>query len=142
MGRGLYSSAFNETITCAELGATIAYTTDGSVPSLSNGTQVPAPNALTAPTAVVPITGTSVLRAAAFMDGFAPTNTDTQTYVFTADVASQTAAATLAKGFPSSWNGTSPDYGMDPDVVRGTLSAGSMWQALPATCRRSPVFPW
>ena len=117
VGRGNYTSTFNETITCAEPGASIAYTTDGSVPTLNNGTQVPAPNATTTPSAVVSITGTSVLRAVAFKDGFAPTNTDTQTYLFSADVASQTSAVTLAKGFPSSWNGTSPDYGMDPDVV-------------------------
>ena len=117
VGRGLYSAPFDETVTTDEPGATIVYTTDGSVPTLSNGTQVLSPDAATPPTAVVSITGTSVLRAAAFKDGFFPTNTDTQTYVFSADVASQDVAETLARGFPTSWRGTTPDYGMDPDVV-------------------------
>ena len=117
VGRGFYSVPFDETVTTAEPGATIVYTTDGSVPTLSNGIQVLAPDAATPPTAIVSITGTSTLRAAAFKDGFFPTNTDTQTYVFSADVASQDVTETLARGFPSSWRGTTPDYGMDPDVV-------------------------
>ena len=106
VGRGFYSSSFDEIITTTEPGATIVYTTDGSAPTLNNGTQVPAPDAATPPTATVSITGTSVLRAAAFKDGFAPTNIDTQTYVFSADVASQDVAETLARGFPTSWRGT------------------------------------
>jgi hypothetical protein len=117
VGRGFYETSFNETITCAEPGATIIYTTDGTVPTLANGTQAPAPDSLTSPTAVVPINKTTALRAAAFKPGFAPTNTDTQTYLFTADIVTQTHSQTLAKGFPSSWDGVSPNYGVDPDVV-------------------------
>ena len=33
------------------------------------------------------------------------------------DVVGQDHQATLDAGFPSSWGGTSPDYGMDPDVI-------------------------
>ena len=147
VGRGFYSIPFNEIITTDEPGTTIVYTTDGSVPTLSNGTQVSAPDTTTPPTAVVPINSTSVLRAVAFKDGFAPTNTDTQTYVFSADVASQTVGATLAKGFPSSWNGTSPDYGMDPDVVgpndlfggQYTASIASDLEAIPSVSVVMPI---
>ena len=60
---------------------------------------------------------TSTVRAIAFKAGFEPTNVDTNTYIFTADVASQSFQATVAAGFPNTWNGTSPDYGVDTDVV-------------------------
>ncbi len=59
----------------ATLGATIVYTTDGSVPSLSNGIQVNALDELTSTIATVNITTTTTLRAAAFKDQMEPTNT-------------------------------------------------------------------
>lgn len=84
--RGFYNGPISVDITTATLGATIVYTTDGSAPTLSNGVQVHAPNANMAPLATVPISSTTVLRAAAFKEDFAPTNVDTQTYIFLADV--------------------------------------------------------
>src|SRR5690606_717289 len=58
-----------------------------------------------------------VLRAAAFRDGLEPSDVDTQTYLFLDDVVTQDVQATRAAGFPASWGSTSPDYGMDPDVI-------------------------
>jgi len=115
--RGFYTAPFATDISCVTPGSTIIYTTDGSVPSLTNGTAVAAPNAASPPLATVNISSTTVLRAAAFLPGFGPSNVDTMTYIFTADVIQQTDTVTLAKGFPASWDGQAPDYGMDPDVI-------------------------
>ena len=75
--RGFYSSPISVAITSATQGAEIRYTTDGSKPTESTG------NVYTGP---VPISETTVLRAAAFKPGAIPTNVDTHTYIFTADV--------------------------------------------------------
>ena len=111
--RGLFNSAFTETITTSDTGATLIYTTNGSVPSLSNGIQVAPVDEFTPAVASVPINTTTVLRAIAVKDDFLPTNVDTQTYLFVADVLQQDGA-----GFPTPPNSSSTwDYVMDPDVV-------------------------
>jgi|GEM_PF-4696438 len=79
--RGFYTSAFDVDVTSETEGATLVYTTDGSVPTLSNGVQVFAGDGL-APIATVTIATTTTLRAAAYKPDFEPTNVDTQTYVF------------------------------------------------------------
>lgn len=118
VGRGFFSTGFNETITCEEPGATIIYTTDGSVPTLSNGTQVPAVDANTVPTANVSISATTVLRAIAHKANFMPTNVDTNTYFFLSDVVLQSPTGTPPSGWPvGPVNGQVFDYGMDPDIV-------------------------
>ena len=60
--------------------AVIVYTTDGTEPTLDNGELYE--NALL-------IDSTTLLRAAAFRDGFLPTNVDTQTYLFLDDIVLQ-----------------------------------------------------
>ncbi|MDB4106685.1 CotH kinase family protein [bacterium] len=113
VGRGFYTSAFTETITSTDPGATIIYTTDGSIPSLGNGVQVPAPDAFTLAQANVSITTTTILRALAIRDNALPTNLDTQTYLFHTNVLTQNGA-----GLPTPPNNTSIwDYVMDPNVV-------------------------
>ncbi len=102
-GRGYYDAAFDVTISTATADATIRYTTDGTPPTAANGLDYTAP---------IHIDGTTTLRTAAFKDGFEPTNVDTQTYLFIADVLSQTGA-----GQPASWGGFPGDYAMDPNVV-------------------------
>jgi hypothetical protein len=87
--RGFYTAPFNVTITSATPGATIIYTTNGSEPTLTNGTQVTAPDAFTAPSAIINITGTTVLRARAVKSGLGQTNVDTHTYIFPAQVLGQ-----------------------------------------------------
>ena len=117
--RGFYDAPFDVNITTETVGATIIYTTDGTPPSLDNGTQVAAADPNSLPVATVPITTTTTLRAAAFKDGFAPTNTDTQSYIFLSDVIQQPANPS---GLPSVWDGIaqapiSADYQMDPQIV-------------------------
>ncbi|MBL7154223.1 MAG: chitobiase/beta-hexosaminidase C-terminal domain-containing protein, partial [Phycisphaerae bacterium] len=105
--RGFYYAEFSVEITCETPGATIRYTTDGSEPTLSHGSTASGP---------IPIRTTTCLRAAAFKTGWLGTNIDAQSYIFPADVVTQTQAAALAKGYPSSWEGYTADYEMDPDV--------------------------
>ncbi|HEY3391601.1 MAG TPA: CotH kinase family protein, partial [Lacipirellulaceae bacterium] len=111
--RGFYDAAFDVAITSATTGAQIYYTTNGDAPTQANGILYSGP---------IHIDKTTTLRAAAFHPGYLPTNVDTQTYLFLNDVIRQSHQATLDAGFPSTWGGTSPDYGMDPDVI-GTFDA-------------------
>jgi len=61
--RGFYETNFSLSITSATPGVTIRYTTNGTVPSLTNGYTY---------TGSLPISGTTVLRAAGFKDGYQP----------------------------------------------------------------------
>ena len=106
--RGFYDVPIDVEITTATPGATIRYRLDGEPPTSTTGTVYSGP---------LRIDSTTTLRAAAFRSGMEPTNVDTHTYVFVDDVILQTSGATIAAGFPTSWGGTSPDYGMDFDVI-------------------------
>ncbi len=125
--RGFYDAPFDVTVTCATPGATLVYTLDGSKPSLANGVAVPAPDAAAPPVATVPIATTTNLRAAAFRDGWEPTDIDTHTYVFLDHVEAQPAAPA---GFPANWEGIAADYAVDPDVVGSTLPGYSFREAM------------
>lgn len=115
--RGFYTSPITVEITTASPGAMIVYTTDSSTPTLSNGTLVPGPLAL------VNIAATMVLRAAAFKDDLAPTNVDTHTYVFAADVVTQSDNPNDYEY--ANWNNLTQsrnaDYGMDQSAIVGVL---------------------
>ena len=95
--RGFFDAPFTVKISTPTPGATIVYTTDGTEPTPSNGTATPPVDGGTPGAASVLISGTTVLRAAAFKTDFSPTDIDTQTYLFVADIVEQ------------------PE--MDPDVV-------------------------
>ncbi len=121
--RGLYSAPVSLEITNLTAGSTIRYTTDGSTPTISNGTTYTTP---------ISITGTTVIRAAAFKTGLLPSNVDTQTYLFPSDVRTQFADGSAPAGWPSSSvNGQVYDYGMDPEIT-GRYSALEMENALKA----------
>ena len=105
---GFYETPQQASITTSDAASTIRYTTDGSVPTATNGSVYTGP---------LTIDRTTVLRAAAFQDDFQPSDVSTASYFFVADVVQQTRTSTLDQGFPTSWNGNSPDYGLDPDVI-------------------------
>jgi hypothetical protein len=110
--RGFYDTPFDLAIITATEGATIRYTTNGTVPTLT-GT-----NSFTYTNGVgIHIAGTTVIRASAFKTGFQPSSPDTQTYIFLNDVIHQAPDGKAPPGWPSSWGGNSVDYGMDPDIV-------------------------
>ena len=105
---GFYETSQRVTISSPDSDSVIRYTVNGAPPTSTTGVVYSGP---------ITVDGTTVLRAAAFKDDFVPSSVATATYLFANDVASQTRSETLDAGFPSSWNGTSPDYGVDPDVV-------------------------
>ncbi len=112
--RGFYDAPFDLSITSDTPGATVRYTTDGSKPTATTGTIYSGP---------IPITTTTNVRAAAFLNDWLPTNVDTHTYIFVDDVAVQPSDP---PGWPAIWGsipeGTVPsDYEMDPRVVDDVL---------------------
>lgn len=116
--RGFIESSIEVRITSATPGATIIYTTDSSTPTLNNGTRVVAPNPTTPPVALVSISETKSLRAAAFLSGYQETNTDTHSYLRLGDVIRQSPTGQPAGAWPvGPVNGQNLDYGMDPAIV-------------------------
>jgi hypothetical protein len=114
--RGLFDQPFDVAIATETPDATIRYTIDGSAPSASHGTIYQQP---------ITVSGTTILRAAAFRDGYVSTNIDTQSYLFLADVLSQDGA-----GLPETWgtfvfgsdeaaqgDPVPANYEIDPEVV-------------------------
>ena len=91
-------------------GSIVRYTLDHSEPSEENGTPYTEP---------LYINETTAVRAAAFMEGVAPSSSVTRTYVFPADVIHQSPGNMAAKGWPAYWGGNDVDMGMDPNIVEG-----------------------
>jgi hypothetical protein len=125
--RGFYSAPFDVTIATSTPGAIIVYTTNGSAPTVDANLNVTNGTLYSAP---VHVAGTTNLRAAAFKLGFAPTNVDTQTYIFTSDVIHQTYQSAINSGLPASWGSRSADYGLDPDVIGPNDLFGGVYAGL------------
>ena len=89
VGRGFYDSPQSIAITTATEAATIYTTLDGSEPTPDN----PDASVYTTP---LTINSTTVLRAAAYLDGHLPANVDTQTYLFPADVGAQSSSPQIS----------------------------------------------
>jgi len=117
--RGFYDAAFEVVISSDTPGASIIYTTDGTLPSESppNGVRVDPLSLITPPSAAVTISTTTNLRAIAVRTGFEPTDVDTHTYLFRSDVLKQSNATVPAH---VNWGHAGPDFGMDPDIVNHT----------------------
>jgi hypothetical protein len=105
---GFFEGPFSLEITTRSLGAKIYFTTNGAEPTERTGSLYTAP---------LKITTTTILRAAAFKEGLAPSRAQTQSYIFLKDVLQQTGA-----DFPPAWgmNGSNPvpaDYRMNSEIV-------------------------
>lgn len=123
VSRGIYEDPFALEITTATAGAVIRYTTDGSAPTATRGRVYRGP---------IAISGTTVIRAAAFLGGSIPTNVDTHSYLFLSDIAGQQRNGAAPNGWPTgAINGQVYDYGMDPDIVDG-LATNELKEALAA----------
>ena len=134
---GFYSTGQTVTLATGTFGATIYYSFDGSSPSATS----PTSKSYTGP---ISISQTTTLRYRAEKAGSDPSDSDTQTYLFTADIKNQSAnttrtgganpvisnpfgAATATTAWPrGTLNGTyyqQPngnqilDYGMDTDIT-------------------------
>ncbi len=115
--RGIKSAPFSLVITASDTspGTVIRYTLDGSTPTATNGLDYTGP---------LNISTTTTIRARAMRSGALPTNVDTQTYVFPADVLSQNTLLALGRGWPNSIvSGQYFDFGMDPAIVTGNETA-------------------
>ena len=112
---GFYNAPFQLVITNPTPSAQLYYTTDGSQPSRTNGTLYTGP---------INVSATTTVRAQAFLDTYLPSTPVTATYLFINDIVRQNHQATLAKGFPALWGSTTPDYGVDPDVIGNFNAAG------------------
>ncbi|HYW78182.1 MAG TPA: chitobiase/beta-hexosaminidase C-terminal domain-containing protein, partial [Thermoguttaceae bacterium] len=129
VGRGFFDTPFQVSISTATPGATIYYTTDGSVPSIDNGQIYTGP---------LTVSTTTTLRAFAWKEGFEPTNVDTQTYIRTADVARQV----RPDGYPTAWGGeSSADYDVDQSISLSAQYADRFLEGLTSIPTLSIVLP-
>ena len=112
--RGIYKEPFKTTITTETPGATIVYTTDGTVPSKSNGTRVNPKNIVTVPSVEIEISKTTAIRAMAYRENYESTNVDTHTYIFPTDILKQSRSTVPDH---VNWGHAGPDYEMDPEIV-------------------------
>jgi hypothetical protein len=109
VARGFYSAPQSVALTSTTPGAEIRYTTNGATPTAATGILYTAP---------IPVSATTMLRAAAFKPGWTSSKVKTHTYIFVADVLTQSPLGQVPAGFPASGvNGQVMDYGMDPNVV-------------------------
>ena len=107
--RGFYTNAFSLTISSATPGAQVYYTLNGDEPT-TNSTLYAGP---------IPISQTVCVRARAFKVGLFPTDIDTQTYLFLADVVQQISGVQPSPEWAptNGVNGQVIDYGLDPLVL-------------------------
>ncbi len=123
--RGYYETPFSLELTTAIPDATVRYTTDGSEPTETRGAVYTAP---------LTITGTSLVRAAAFKPGFKASSVNTHSYIFLDDVLAQ---PKNPPGFPKTWGGyegspVQADYELDPEVVNDPRYRDVIKEALQA----------
>ncbi len=110
--RGFFDAPFALSLTSATPAAKIYFSVNGDEPGPGKGTLYQGP---------LTLTNTTILRMRAFREGWRPTDVDTATYIFPADVIRQAANWSTTRvpppNFPATWGANSVDYGMDPTVV-------------------------
>jgi hypothetical protein len=113
---GFYNSSQTVTLGTATPGATIRYTLDGTTPTADVGTALAAGQTIT-------VSSTSTVRAVAYRTGWIASTVETRSYLFTADIMTQ--SESVPTGWPASGaaNSQAMDYGMDPNVVNGNQAA-------------------
>jgi hypothetical protein len=121
--RGFYDTPFQLTLATSTQAAQIRYTLDGSTPRSNTGIVYGGP---------LTISGTTVIRAAAFRPNYQNSSVTTKTYIFISDVLRQSPNGQApGPGWPTgSVNGQVIDYGMDPDIVNDSRWAGLIEDAL------------
>ena len=105
---GFFTTPISVSLDSPTPGAEIRYTLDGSTPTATHGAVYSAP---------IVVSGTTSLRAAAFLTDYIALPSMTRTYVFPDDVIEQSGDGSSPAGWPTSWGSNAVDYGMDPDVV-------------------------
>ena len=107
--RGFYTQPVDVVVSTRTENAGIYYTTDGSAPSPDNA-------AATLFTTPIHIGTTTVFRAAAFKDGYEPSDVDTHTYIFVSDVAQQGVM----------WSGVAQDPTWGPQLTHALRAVPSV----------------
>lgn len=143
VNHGFFNQPFNLLLTTTTPGATIIYTTDGSVPDIAggatNGTLCVGP---------INISKTTALRAAAFAPDLLPSVIGSQTYFFVEDIVHQPNNPT---GYPTGnvWtptpgtvqSGSYSYYQMDPTIVNDPQYSDSVRSGLTSIPSMSIIIP-
>lgn len=98
-------------------GATIIFTTDGSIPSLDNGIQVAADQSTSPSSHSLYIDSTLLIRAIAVKDGFLASKPSLASYLFVDDITSQSNTGAEDDGWPERWGAVPGDYAMATDII-------------------------
>lgn len=108
--RGYKSAAFQLTLSTETEGASIYYTTDGTVPSISS----------TLYTAPLQISTITTIRAVAIKNGHLDSPVNTRTWLFMEEVLSQ--STSTPSGWPNSYsvNNHKLEYGMNSSIVNSS----------------------
>jgi hypothetical protein len=111
--RGYFTNAFSLSITSGTPDALVYVSFNGDEPGPGKGFLYT--NAFT-------ITNTTVVRTRAFKTNWKPSDVDSASYLFVADIIEQAknwvnTASTPPQYFPATWGANTVDYGMDPQVV-------------------------
>jgi hypothetical protein len=120
---GFYEDTFQVSLSTntASQFSFIAYTTDGSTPTLNNSTLYSSP---------ITISSTTNLRAASFSPNFRSAPDRTWSYIFVDDVLTQSNNGQTPANFPAVGSiGRALDYGIDPAVI-ATEGASAVRDAL------------
>ena len=103
--RGFYDAPISVGLSCTTPNVLMYYTLDGTEPDETK----------TLYTALIPVTTTTIVRAAAFVIGEESiTRSTTSSYIYLNDVLNQSDAGAVAQGFPADWisrNGIDWDFG-------------------------------
>ena len=117
--RGFFEAPFSLSITSMTAGAQIYYSINGDEPGPGKGLLYSGP---------ITISNTTILRARAWKPNWKPSDVDSQTYIFLADVIHQaenwsSASSPPPPNFPATWGRNRVDYGMDTNVVKNYTAA-------------------
>src|SRR4030095_7269445 len=133
--RGIFFAPIDVTVWAPTRGATLVITTNGSEPTLANGTIAQGTNITQR------INSTTLLRAAAFYADWLPSDVDTHTYLFPNTLAGQTAPTGAAAFWPDPNGGVNADFGMDSRVINNPLPGYELTNSLLALPTVSIVTP-
>ena len=126
---GFYEESQRVTLSSSLESTVLVYTTDGSSPSPTHGTIIRNNEGI--PSTTLEINSVTTLRAAAFKEGWLPSEVTTTSYLFLADVLQQSADGSNPEGWPAGRvNSQMLDYGMDPDIVNSADYGPLMFDAL------------
>ncbi len=104
VNHGYFDAPFTVTLSTPSAGAAIRYTTDGSAPMETSPLYA----------GPLPVSTTTVLRAASFRAGYAPSPSTTRSYLFLDQIVAQN---DTPAGFPASWNAIAADYAMEDNAA-------------------------